>query len=101
MTEKTKPPASQATALANDSYVVQLIAARNPETIERYKQQHPQLSPQLLTIDKNGEAWQVLILGTFSSYQAAQAAVAAITPPLSSQPWIRPIAPIRQALEAQ
>ena len=98
-------PATAAVATSNpyenDTYVVQLIAAREAVTIERFKQQNPQVAAKPLTVEKNGEQWLVLILGTYVTYDEAQAAVAAIEPALANPPWIRPIAPLRDKLNIQ
>lgn len=99
--DTTKPSPENSTPYADDTYVVQLIAARDPETITRFKQQQPQLVATPLSIEKDGETWLVLILGTYATYADAQTAIAEVKPPLTTQPWIRPLAPIRQYLDAQ
>ncbi len=101
-TPVTAPLSTQAVSTpADHSYVVQLIAAREAITISRFKQQNPQVTTRELSVEKDGERWLVLILGTYSNYAEAQTAVAEIMPPLANQPWIRPIAPIRDLLKNQ
>jgi len=96
---ETKPVAiTKPTLLKPDrknTVAVQLIAARQQQTIKRFAQQHPQLQTQLITIEKNNEQWQLLLLGVYPSYAEAKAAIAAISPPLTNAPWIRPLAPLQ------
>ena len=99
-----KPPATIPTPSVYDNhqYVVQLIAAREPATIARFSRQNPQIpTTRQLTVEKDGEQWLVLILGTYGTYSEAKQAVDAITPPPITEPWIRPIGPIRDILKDQ
>lgn len=102
----TKPLA--ATALASQQrspldypanhFAVQLLAAKDPLTISRYRQQHPQLVTRQLSINQRGQSWHLLILGIYPSYTAAQQAVSN-TPDLLNPAWIRPLGPLQQLLQ--
>lgn len=84
-----------------DNYwAAQLIAARSQQTIDDFLQQHPQLALQQLTTKRAGQRWHHLILGPFSNYQEAQAAIASIDSSLSTAPWIRTLGPLKANLVA-
>jgi septal ring-binding cell division protein DamX len=79
-----------------NTYAVQLIAAQQQKTIERFKQKNPQLPTQLITVEKNEVQWQLLLLGVYPSYAQAKAAIAAISPPLTNTPWVRTLTPMER-----
>ena len=101
ITDITQPTANNnpLQAYADDHYAVQLIAAKNLQTIDRYKQQHPQLSPQSVITNQNGQRWYLLLLGVYPSYAEANAAIAAISPAPTNNPWIRPLGALKASLK--
>lgn len=80
-----------------DAVVIQLIAATEQQTINRYINAHPELPVDQISVRQNNQQWQLLILGPYASREEASAVVSAF-PDLSDTPWIRSVDSLRAAL---
>ncbi len=99
-TAKQPAPTSQRSIMEYpaDYYAVQLIAAHNQGAIDYFLQQHPHLNTQQLSSNRNNQRWLSLIVGVYPSLQAANQAIADITPPLVNKPWVRRLGPLQRSL---
>jgi septal ring-binding cell division protein DamX len=79
-------------------YAVQLIAAHKQVSIDQFRDKHPSLKAQQLSIKNNNQYWHLLILGIYPSRQAAADAIAKIRPALTDEPWIRLLGPLQKSL---
>jgi len=79
-------------------FAVQLLAAKHSENIAHYRRQYPHIATTVYRVNLQGEPWQLLIMGIFSSYQEAQLQLAALSPAPSETPWIRPLGPLKSLL---
>lgn len=77
---------------------VQLIAARNTDTLEHYQQQRPKLKTQQLSIMRDQQQWHILLLGVYPSITEAQRAIDAVETSLGEAPWIRSITSLKNHL---
>lgn len=98
ITSPAAPSGYSLQAYPSNYYAVQLIAAQKQVTIDYYLRKNPQLSPHRVSVMRNNQRWQLLILGVYPSRQEAAAAVNAITPALTDKPWIRSLAPLQASL---
>lgn len=81
--------------IPDNHFAVQLIAARHLNAIENYHQNYPQQHTIQLHSVMNGKRWHILLLGVYPSYEAATSAIKSMSPQPSTQPWIRPIGPLK------
>jgi septal ring-binding cell division protein DamX len=79
-------------------YVVQLLAAKNDSTITRYRNSHPDIHAESVSVDYSGNHFQLLILAVYASYSEARQAVERLPVSLEPTPWIRPLAPLQTFL---
>ena len=84
----------------DNSYTIQWFAANKPESVEKMKQQFPELaSAQTVHFRKNSKDWYVLVQG---QYRNSREAIAAIKSPglkqamLVLHPWTRPVNSLRK-----
>lgn len=80
-------------------FAVQLMAAKKTNSIEKYKQSHPDLAGMELIIEQNNDHLYILILGVYPDYASAKSAVAALIPTPKIAPWIRPVGPLKRLLK--
>lgn len=76
-----------------DFYTIQLLAARQPESLRRFIEEHG-LGDETgqITLRRNGELWHVLVYGTYPTKAAAREAIRALPPSLRrARPWARRI----------
>ena len=80
-------------------YVAQLVAARSQTTIDRLTSTYADSGRELFQILDPDSGLTLLLIGVFPDYQAAQRAMDALEPPLSSPPWLRRLGPLQDALK--
>ena len=102
---EARPPAVSASAAAllelpATHYAVQLVALRTESELQdlvaRYGLDHLIRT----RIDRDGEAFHVLLLGVYADIDDARRAVAALPPRLRDiTPWVRPLGSLREAMQ--
>lgn len=76
-----------------EAVIIQLVAASEPQTLDRYRAQRPALPYEQIELQRDGQHHTVLFLGPYSSRQQADEIVDALAP-FPETPWIRPVAAI-------
>ncbi len=80
-------------------YTVQLAAMSSGTDVAQYLAQLDTPDLSVAPIDQDWERMYVLLLGTFDSFSAAEAASAALPDALSQfEPWIRRLGPLQAAI---
>lgn len=76
-----------------DYYTVQLLAARQPESIRRFIEEHSLGDDsRALVIQRDGESWHLLVSGSYPTKAAAREAIRSLPPSLQrTRPWPRRI----------
>ena len=85
--------------LPESFYVIQLVALRSEADLEAFAIDHglPRLSGAL--VEKNGDLWFVLFAGVYEDLDTAQRAMASLPENLKAMnPWLRPMASLREAM---
>jgi septal ring-binding cell division protein DamX len=80
-------------------YAVQLLAAKNESTITRYQNKYPAIRAETVSVNYNGNHFQLLILGVYPSASEARQAIAQLPTTPHPDPWIRPLAPLQTILQ--
>ena len=80
-------------------YAVQLLAAKNESTITWYKNRYPAIRAETVSVNYNGNNFQLLILGVYPSVSEARQAIAQLSTTPETTPWIRPLAPLQTFLQ--
>jgi DamX protein len=79
-------------------YAVQLLAVKNESTIVHYKNRYPAIRAESISVNYNGNHFQLLILGVYPSVSEARHAIAELSTTPDPAPWIRPLAKLQTFL---
>lgn len=87
--------------LPSHYYAVQLLAVKNESTIARYKNRYPAIHAESVSVNYNGNHFQLLILGVYPSVSEARQAIAQLSTTPDPAPWIRPLAKLQTFLQTK
>ncbi len=79
--------------VSHKQYAVQLLAVRNIEALDNYRQELSHIPTQKFALIQEDKRWYILIFGIYSSYSEAKDALKAADLNLEPTPWIRPWIP--------
>ncbi len=82
-------------------YAVQLLAAKNESTIARYQNRYPAIHAETVSVNYNGNHFQLLILGVYPSVSEARQAITQLSTTPHPAPWVRPLAPLQTFLQTR
>lgn len=83
------------------NYTMQLLAAKDPSSLNKYKDKYPSLKDAKIALTlRKGKEWYVLIIGSFKTTKDANAFLKNQPKPISnSKPWIRRFKPLQNTLK--
>lgn len=81
-----------------DYYTLQLAAAVTPLHLQKFITQNPEIDADIVSVNRDGETWYLLISGIYTSMEQAQAAEQALYPYLQEPAWVRQVGPIQKQL---
>lgn len=85
--------------LPADFYAVQLIAMTSRERLEAYIEKNQLEGMSAARVERDGGLYFVLILGIYQTRELAEQASQTIPPPLdTTEPWIRPLGALQEAM---
>jgi len=87
--------------LPGDYYAVQVFAMSTREQIEQFVTQNNLRGMSAARVERDGKLYYVLVLGVYTTYERAAAAVTHLPAPLAdADPWIRPMSSLQDAIKS-
>ncbi len=82
-----------------DSYTVQLLASVDLESVIRFAKKQHVSTKFLVTTNKNGKIWYVLLLDVYENYDSAVLARDEVTGIVKNKPWIRKVGSVQKIIK--
>lgn len=96
------PPPRNITQMLLDAppgaVVIQLIAASQQATLDRFRAARPELPCDQVTIKHGGRRQLLLVMGPYPTAEEAESVIEVFAP-FNEQPWVRPVAALRAGLQ--
>lgn len=87
--------------LPGDYYALQVFAMSTRDEIEQFVTQNNLRGMSAARVERDGKLYYVLVLGVYTTYERAAAAVTHLPPPLAdADPWIRPLSSLQDAIRS-
>ncbi len=82
-----------------ESYTVQLLASVDYESVIRFAKKQHVSTKFLVTTDRNGKSWYVLLLDVYENYDSAVLARDKVKGEMKNKPWIRKVDSVQKIMK--